>query len=128
MNKFQDFLQKLFGKAETPKPEQEPDTIPTHLLPVELPPDASEASTAPLSEEELEVYAGVYDPGRSPIRISLEDGVLSAMGAQLRPVGNHQFLPVGDDYRVITFTVEDGRAVSFRMEAEGHVMEAPRVQ
>jgi CubicO group peptidase (beta-lactamase class C family) len=81
----------------------------------------------PLSETELEVYAGVYDAGRSPIKVSIEDGALTAMGSRLRPVGNHQFLPDGDDYRVITFTVEDGRAVSVRMEREGHVMEAPRV-
>jgi CubicO group peptidase (beta-lactamase class C family) len=82
----------------------------------------------PLSEEELEVYAGVYDAGRAPIEVSIEDGALTAMGSRLRPVGNHQFLPVGDNYRVITFTVDDGRAVSLRMESEGHVTEASRIQ
>jgi CubicO group peptidase (beta-lactamase class C family) len=81
-----------------------------------------------LEEEELEVYAGVYDAGRRPITVSIEDGALTAMGSRLRPVGNHQFLPAGDDYRVITFTVEDGRAVSLRIEREGHVTEASRLE
>ena len=46
------------------------------------------------------------------------------MGYRLRPVGDHVFLPTVDDYRVITFTVENGKAVRLLMEREGHVTEA----
>jgi hypothetical protein len=82
----------------------------------------------PLTEAELEVYAGVYDAGRAPIRVDLAEGALTAMGSPLRAIGNHQFLPAEDDYQVITFTVEEGRAAALHIEREGHVTEATRVQ
>ncbi len=81
-----------------------------------------------LPEEALSIYSGVYDAGRAPIEVSIEEGALSAMGMRLRPVGNHVFLPTVDDYLEIIFTVEEGKAVSVRMEREGHVTKADRVQ
>ena len=81
-----------------------------------------------LPEEALSIYSGVYDPGRAPFEVSIEEGALSAMGLRLRPVGNHVFVPTTDDYLKIIFTVEDGKAVGVRMEREGHVTKAARVQ
>ncbi len=86
------------------------------------------ATTVDLSEEELQVYTGTYDPGRSPIEVSIEDGILVAAGSRLRPIGNHVFLSAVDDYREITFTLSNGKAVNLRIEREGHVTEAPRVR
>jgi hypothetical protein len=79
-----------------------------------------------LSEKELALYVGVYDPGRSPLEVSIEDGMLTMAGYRLRPVGDHVFIPTVDDYSEIIFTVENGKAVSVRMEREGHVTKAPR--
>jgi hypothetical protein len=81
-----------------------------------------------ISEEELQIYTGTYDPGRSPIEVSIEDGILMAAGSRLRPIGNHVFLAAIDDYREITFTIENGKAVALRIEREGHITDAPRVQ
>jgi CubicO group peptidase (beta-lactamase class C family) len=82
----------------------------------------------PLSEEELQIYVGTYHPGRSPIEISIEDGELIVMGSGLRPVGEHVFVTSVDNYETFTFTVADGKAVSLRVEREGRVTEAKRVQ
>ncbi len=79
-----------------------------------------------LSEDELAAYVGVYDSGRSPLEVDIKDGMLTMAGYRLRPVGNHVFLPTVDDYSEIIFTIEDGKALSVRMEREGHVMKAPR--
>jgi CubicO group peptidase (beta-lactamase class C family) len=79
-----------------------------------------------LSEEALAMYVGVYDSGRSPLEVRIEDGMLTMAGYRLRPVGDHVFLPTVDDYSEIIFTVESGKAVSVRMEREGHVVKAPR--
>jgi CubicO group peptidase (beta-lactamase class C family) len=81
-----------------------------------------------LSEEDLAIYAGTYDFGRSPVRFSIEDGALSVMGLRLRPIGEHVFLPISDDYMEIIFTVEDGEAVAVRMEREGDVSKGTRVR
>jgi CubicO group peptidase (beta-lactamase class C family) len=79
-----------------------------------------------LSEEELAIYVGVYDPGRSPLEVSIKDGMLTMAGYRLRPIGHHVFLPTVDDEAEIIFTVEGRRSVSLRMEREGHVTVAPR--
>jgi CubicO group peptidase (beta-lactamase class C family) len=79
-----------------------------------------------LSEKELALYVGVYDPGRSPLEVSVKDGILTMAGYRLRPVGDHVFLPTVDDYSEIIFTVENGKAVSVRMEREGHVTVAEK--
>lgn len=81
-----------------------------------------------LTDEELQIYKGVYDPGRSPIEVSIEDGILVAGRSRLRPIGNHVFLSMVDDFHEITFTIENGKAVALRTEREGHVTEAPRVR
>ena len=62
------------------------------------------------------------------MEVSLEGGILVAGGSRLRPIGNHVFLPEIDDYREITFTIENGEAVALRVEREGHVTEAPRAR
>ena len=80
-----------------------------------------------LTAAQLEMYAGTYHPGRSPIRASVRDGRLFMMGRALRPIGDHRFVSSIDSHRRITFTVEGDRALSVRIEREGQVTEAPRV-
>ena len=73
------------------------------------------------------VYVGVYNPGRSPIRVLQVDGELRALGEVLQRVGEHEFVLDSDPYQVITFTVEDGKAVSMTIQREGPKTVAPRV-
>ena len=80
-----------------------------------------------LGEEELGKYAGSYNPARAPFEVRLVDGALTLFGSRLRPVGDHLFFPVGDDYQKITFELEGDEVVGLRMEREGQNMEAPRV-
>ncbi len=80
-----------------------------------------------LTIAQLEMYAGTYDPGRSPIRVSVRDGHLMMMGVALRPIGDHRFVSSIDPYRRATFTMEGDRAGRVRIEREGQVTEAPRV-
>ncbi|MDX1384692.1 MAG: hypothetical protein R3190_13660, partial [Thermoanaerobaculia bacterium] len=80
----------------------------------------------PMSAEELETYAGIYDAGRSPIAVMLVDGELRIFGRRLRAVGGHEFRVDGDAYRTVTFDVVGGRARSLRMEREGQVTTATR--
>jgi len=81
----------------------------------------------PLEPADAALYVGVYNPGRGPIRVLLVDGELRALGAALQRVGEHEFVVDSDPYRVITFTVEDGQAVSLTMQREGPETVAPRV-
>ncbi|MEE2775637.1 MAG: serine hydrolase domain-containing protein [Acidobacteriota bacterium] len=82
----------------------------------------------PMNREELSLYAGVYDPGRSPIPVLLVGGELRLGRTRLRPVGEHTFYPEGDDHRRVTFEVSGGRSRRMRIEREGQVTEAPRVE
>lgn len=82
-----------------------------------------------LAEEELKRYAGLYDPGRSPIPVVLKEGALWLFGARrLIPLGGDAFVAEDDVYRDVRFEMRDGRAVSLRMEREGQVTEAARVE
>ncbi len=81
-----------------------------------------------LSAAELEMYAGVYNPGRAPIGVRLVDGALRTLGDRLVALGDHRFVMESDPYARITFTVENGVAVSMRREREGSTMVAPRVE
>ena len=80
-----------------------------------------------LGEDELRKYAGNYNPARAPFEVRLVDGALTLFGSRLRPVGNHLFFPVSDDYQKITFELSGDQVVALRMEREGQTMEAPRV-
>ena len=79
-----------------------------------------------LTPEELSVYAGVYNPGRSPLPVVFEAGELRLGARRLRPVGGHVFYPEGDDYQKVSFEVVDGRSRVLRLEREGQVTVAPR--
>ena len=80
-----------------------------------------------LGEREHQRYAGTYNPARAPFEIRWVDGALTMFGKRLRPVGNHVFYPVGDDYQKIPFELEGDQVVALRMEREGQTTEAPRV-
>jgi CubicO group peptidase (beta-lactamase class C family) len=82
----------------------------------------------PLSGDELKTYAGIYNPGRSPLAVVFRDGGLWLSGqARLLPVGEHRFVRESDVYQDVLFTVENGRATAVRMEREGQVTEASRM-
>lgn len=81
----------------------------------------------PLSPADATLYVGVYNPGRGPIRVLLVEGELRALGATLQRVGEHEFVVDGDPYQLVTFTVEDGQAVSMTIQREGPETVAPRV-
>lgn len=105
-----------------------PDALESKIARVVLAVPERTVEVIELSEDELQVYTGVYDPGRSPIQVSLVEGALEVMGLRLRPIGHHVFVPTVDDYQEFIFTVEDDKAVSLRVRREGHVTEAPRIQ
>lgn len=81
----------------------------------------------PLAPAEMDRYVGIYDPGRSPIRVLRLEGELRMVGGVLRRVGEHRFVLDFDPYRVVTFEVESDVAVSMTMEREGAKAVAPRV-
>ncbi len=81
-----------------------------------------------LSRNELRIYAGTYHPGRGPIVVKLRDGRLLIGERTLRATGDHVFYPSNDNYQKITFTVEEGRATAMRIEHEGRVTEARRIE
>ena len=81
-----------------------------------------------LSAEEMAIYAGIYNPGRSPIPVMFVNGELRLGDRRLRPTGDHVFYPVGDDHQRLSFEVVDGRAKVLRLEREGQVTVAPRVE
>ena len=80
-----------------------------------------------LQADELQQYAGTYDPGRSWIPVVLVEGELRLFGQRLRPTGNHVFYPEGDNYQSITFALEGDRAVSLTIEREGQTTVAKRI-
>jgi len=82
----------------------------------------------PLDPADAQIYVGVYNPGRGPMRVFQRDGVLLVRGAEVVRVGEHEFVVADDPYATVTFQVEDGRVVSVTMEREGNKTVAPRVQ
>jgi len=81
-----------------------------------------------LTTEELRIYAGIYNPGRSPMDVVLDDGRLTVFGQALRPVGDHVFVSSGDPDLEFIFTVLDGEATSVETSRQGQSSKAPRVR
>lgn len=77
------------------------------------------------SPDELERYVGTYDPGRSPIPVTLDEGVLSLGGGRLVPVGGHEFVAELDPDTRLTFEMEGDRAVALSITREGNTQRAP---
>ena len=51
----------------------------------------------------LAALAGVYDPGRAPVRVRFEAGSLHGFGRRLAPVTGGAFHPEGDPFTEIRF-------------------------
>ena len=73
--------------------------IARHVLGQEQP-RIEEVEVAP---EVLEALAGVYDSGRSPLRVRFEDGSLHGLGGRLVPVEGGAFHPEGDPFTEVRF-------------------------
>jgi CubicO group peptidase (beta-lactamase class C family) len=105
-----------------------PERLESRLARIVLGLSERQVTEIELSAEAMATYAGVYDPGRSPMPVVLRDGALWLQGERLRPVGEHRFVLGGDPYQEVSFGVERGRAVDLRLEREGRVVVAPRVE
>ena len=85
-----------------------------------------------LSGFELQLYTGTYKWGSTmapvPFPVSVAEGTLRVSGRPLRAIGNHTFVFSDDPYYTVTFTVKDGKSISFRAEREGQVTDALRVE
>ena len=83
-----------------------------------------------VSEDNLEIYTGTYKWGSTmapvPFPVSVAEGTLRVSGRPLRAMGNHTFVFSTDPYYKVTFTVKDGKSISFRAEREGQVTDALR--
>ena len=83
-----------------------------------------------VSEYNLEIYTGTYKWGATmapvPFPVSVAEGTLRVGGRPLRAIGNHTFVFSTDPYYTVTFTVKDGKSISFRAEREGQVTDALR--
>jgi D-alanyl-D-alanine-carboxypeptidase/D-alanyl-D-alanine-endopeptidase len=89
----------------------------------------------PLSAEEMARYEGTY-PLRMgertlELRVYAEDGKLMAQPAgqrstRLRAQGGHVFIPDVDDEILLSFTVQDGRAVSATLRQSGREITGQR--
>lgn len=90
----------------------------------------------PLSEQDMAVYAGVYDLGLTRVEVLPADGRLNVdvdlPGVEGRYVllnqGDHAFLAEEDPEIAVTFTVENGRATGFVLVRRGITMPATRVE
>ncbi len=85
-----------------------------------------------LSESELQLYTGNYKwcstMAPVPFPVSVAEGTLRVSGRPLRAIGNHTFVFSTDPYYTVTFTVKDGKSISFRAEREGQITDALRVE
>ena len=85
-----------------------------------------------LSESELQLYTGNYKwcstMAPVPFPVSVAEGTLRVGGRSLRAIGNHTFVFSTDPYYTVTFTVKDGKSISFRAEREGQITDALRVE
>lgn len=81
----------------------------------------------PVPETELRKYAGTYNPGRSPLRVVLENGALTLFGTRLRPIGGHRFVAADDPYQEVTFELTGGEVTAVVIEREGQKTTARRV-
>ncbi len=81
-----------------------------------------------LEEDELKRYAGVYDFGRSPIPVQVEDGKLRIFGRDTVPIGEHRFAGTRDREQIAIFEVDadTGRATHLRLERWGQVQRGQR--
>ena len=83
-----------------------------------------------LSEEEADAYVGVYDLGERRMQVFVADGQLMARGngpaTELRPQGNHVFIPAASEYDRFTFKVTGGRAISLTHAGSGGTVTGPR--
>ena len=85
-----------------------------------------------LSENELQLYTGTYKwcstMAPVPFPVSVAEGTLRVSGRSLRAIGNHTFVFSTDPYYKVTFTVKDGKSISFRAEREGQITDALRIE
>lgn len=85
-----------------------------------------------LSESERQLYTGTYKwcstMAPVPFPVSVAEGTLRVSGRPLRAIGNHTFVFSTDPYYTVTFTVKDGKSISFRAEREGQITDALRVE
>ncbi len=85
-----------------------------------------------MSEDNLEIYTGTYKWGSTmapvPFPVSVAEGTLRVSGRPLRAIGNHTFVFSTDPYYTVTFTVKDGKSISFRAEREDQITDALRVE
>jgi len=85
-----------------------------------------------LSEAELQLYTGTYKwcstMAPEPFPVLLADSKLSLGTRPLSAIGNHTFVFSNDPYYKVTFTVKDGKSISFRAEREGQITDALRVE
>ena len=85
-----------------------------------------------LSEAELQLYTGTYKwcstIAPDPFPVLLSDSKLSIGTRPLSAIGNHTFVFSNDPYYTVTFTVKDGKSISFRAEREGQITDALRVE
>ncbi len=85
-----------------------------------------------MSEDNLEIYTGTYKWRSTmapvPFPVSVAEGTLRISGRPLRAIGNHTFVFSTDPYYTVTFTVKDGKSISFRAEREGQITDALRVE
>lgn len=85
-----------------------------------------------LSESERQLYTGNYKwcstMAPVPFPVSVAEGTLRVSGRPLRAIGNHTFVFSTDPYYTVTFTVKDGKSISFRAEREGQITDALRVE
>ena len=84
-------------------------------------------SEVPVSESDLQKYAGIYDPGREPLRLTIPNGSLMSSGTRLRTIGNHAFVSAEDPYLRFMFKVEGGEVMSLTIEREGQQIVAHKV-
>lgn len=84
-----------------------------------------------LSEAELQLYTGTYKwcstMAPDPFPVLLSDSKLRIVTRPLSAIGNHTFVFSNDPYYTVTFTVKDGKSISFRTEREGQITDALRV-
>ncbi|MXX75878.1 MAG: beta-lactamase family protein [Holophagales bacterium] len=81
-----------------------------------------------LEEDELQRYAGVYDFGRNPLPVQIEDGKLQIFGRETVPIGEHRFVGTRDQDQMAVFEVdsETGAATHLRLERWGQVQRGQR--
>ena len=81
-----------------------------------------------LEQDELESYAGIYDFGRSPLPVSVRDGVLLIAGRETVAIGEHRFAGTRDHEQMAIFEVdpETGKATHLRLQRWGQVQRGKR--